>query len=234
MNQICPLPPASLATLLTPRTVPLFIAGTDTEIGKTFVGSLIAAQLLSLGKNVGVYKPLASGCEPDENGVLVSEDALRLWTAAGQPETLEAVCPQRFRAPLAPCTAAKLEGREVNRQQMLSGAHWWLQRSDLLLVEGAGGLMSPLDDDYFNADLARDLSADVIIIAADKLGVIHHTLTTLIAAKSYGLNVLGVILNRVHQNLDPSIHSNAEAIRHYADVPLLSIIDFQPTANHTH
>ena len=87
--------------------------------------------------------------------------------------------------------------------------------------------MSPLDDDYFNADLARDLNADVILITADKLGVIHHSLTTLIAAKSYGLNVLGVILNRVHPNLDPSIHSNAEAIRRYADVPLLSIVDFQ-------
>lgn len=230
MNSVCPLPAESLAKLRTPRSVPLFIAGTDTEIGKTFVGSQIAAQLYQLNVNVGVYKPVASGCEADANGQLVSEDAVRLWAAAGKPETLEAVCPQRFKAPLAPCTAAKLEGRMVDRQLMLNQADWWLRRSEVLLVEGAGGLMSPLDDGYFNADLARDLRADVIVVAGDKLGVINHTLQTLIAAKYYNLNVIGVILNRSQPRPDESISSNAEAIAKYADVPLLAVFEFQEHA----
>lgn len=238
MKTVCPLPTATLATLCPhPQSSPpnnspinssiLFIAGTDTEIGKTHVAALLAQQIRNAGLVVGVYKPVASGCEVDANGQLVSDDAVRLWRAAGQPETLEAVCPQRFRAPLAPCTAAIAEGRKVDRSQMLAGARWWQPRCQLLLVEGAGGLMSPLDEGYFNADLARDLNAHVIIVAGDKLGVINHTLQTLIAARSYNLNVLGVILNRVSGAPDDSIQTNAEAIQRYADVPLLSVIEHQ-------
>lgn len=228
MNQVCPLPPDTIALLRTPRSVPLFIAGTDTEIGKTFVAAQIAAQLCAAGVTVGVYKPVASGCEPDANGTLISDDAVRLWNAAGQPETLEAVCPQRFRAPLAPCTAAKEEGRKIDRRKMLDGVKWWQTRCQTLLVEGAGGLMSPLDEGYFNADLARDLNAEVIIVAADRLGVINHTLLTLMAAKTCGLKVLGIILNRIHPLPDPSVDSNQQAILQYADVPLLAVMEFQP------
>lgn len=228
MNTVCPLPHETLATLRTPRSSPLFISGTDTEIGKTHVAAMLAKQLRTAGVKVGVYKPVASGCEVDANGQLVSDDAVRLWRAAGEPETLDAVCPQKFLAPLAPCTAALAEGRSVDRHQMLAGARWWLARSQVLLVEGAGGLMSPLDEAYFNADLARDLKADVIIVAGDRLGVINHTLQTLIAAKAYKLNVLGIILNRAFEATDDSIHSNADAIRRYADVPLLAVVDYQP------
>src|SRR6056297_3028191 len=91
---------------------PLFVTGTDTDIGKTYVAAVLAKELRSLGIRVGVYKPVASGCRQTASGEWLSDDAVALWRAAGSPETLAAVCPQCFSAPLAPPAAAALEGRQ--------------------------------------------------------------------------------------------------------------------------
>ncbi|WP_164104269.1 dethiobiotin synthase [Candidatus Laterigemmans baculatus] len=204
----------------------LFVTGTDTEIGKTYIASSLVRQCVGSGIRVGVYKPVASGCEVDAAGQfgpvgqLVSDDALSLWTAAGQTESLERVCPQRFAAPLAPPAAAAAEGKTVDRQAMLDGAQWWLDRCDLLVVEGAGGLMSPLAEDCFNADLAASLQATLVVVAANRLGVINHTLQTLIAAEHYRLPVAGIVLNEVSTASDASIATNAAALRRYAQAPL--------------
>src|SRR3954471_20401000 len=130
----------------------LFITGTGTGVGKTYVGALIVRALCDAGKRVGVYKPAASGCE-DRGGKLVSADAIALWEAAGRPGTLEQVCPQVFAAPLAPHLAARAEGKQVDPQHLREGIRFWQTTSDVVLVEGAGGLMSPLSDDDYNADL---------------------------------------------------------------------------------
>lgn len=197
----------------------LFVTGTDTEIGKTYIAAKIAHRLRGDGRRVGVYKPVASGCIMGARGELISEDAVTLWEAAGRGETLDRVCPQRFAAPLAPPAAAAAEGRAVDREQMIAGARWWIPRCDVLLVEGAGGLMSPLADDCFNADLAVALGAPVIVVAPNRLGVINHTLQTLLVAERYGLRVAGVILNQVTREVDASTGTNAETIRRYATSP---------------
>src|SRR5690606_5011568 len=88
----------------------LFITGTDTGVGKTYVAAIIARSLRIAGFRVGVYKPAASGCRVD-GAELTSDDALDLWEAAGRPGSLDEVCPQRFLAPLAPHLAARAEGR---------------------------------------------------------------------------------------------------------------------------
>src|SRR3990172_4269791 len=98
----------------------LFITGTGTGVGKTYVAALIAQALRSAGKRVGVYKPIASGCEV-RDGRLVSPDAIALWEAAGRPGTLEQVCPQIFAAPLAPHLAARAEGRRVDAGLLREG-----------------------------------------------------------------------------------------------------------------
>src|SRR4029079_7760739 len=95
----------------------LFITGTGTGVGKTYVGALIARALRNSGKRVGVYKPVASGCEM-RGGTLVSPDAVALWDAAGRPGTLEQVCPQTFAAPLAPHLAARADGRRIDSKQL--------------------------------------------------------------------------------------------------------------------
>lgn len=174
----------------------LFITGTDTEVGKTYVAALIARALRKAGHRVGVYKPAASGCRQVE-GELVSDDALQLWEAAGRPGTLDRVCPQRFQAALAPHLAAREEGKRLDGDLLRSGIEYWLPRSDVVLVEGAGGLMSPLGDEEYVADLAYDLGYPLLLVTRNALGTINHTLQTLIAAAAFrdGLSVVGIVLN---------------------------------------
>ena len=106
----------------------LFFAGTDTDVGKTYVASLAARVIVANGINLGVYKPVASGCHT-EQGQLIAEDAVSLWKAAGQPLSLEQVCPQRFKAPLAPPEAAALEKTQVDAEKIRDGIKIWEQNS---------------------------------------------------------------------------------------------------------
>jgi len=201
----------------------LFITGTGTEVGKTYVAAMIAAELRSAGVRVGVYKPVASGCRT-EDGELVADDAVQLWEAAGRPETLDAVCPQRFAAPLAPHLAAREEGNQVADALLLHGIDAW-RDYDVVIVEGAGGLMSPMSDTRYAADLALDLRFPILIVADNVLGVIHQTLSTVMAAAVYrgGIVVAGVVLNNaVRRKDDASLATNRDELRHRLSVALLA------------
>ncbi len=201
-----------------------FITGTGTDVGKTYVGALIAKSLHQAGHRVGVYKPAASGCRR-EGEELISDDAMTLWHAAGRPGTLDRVCPQRFAAPLAPHLAARAEGREIDRQLLRNGLNYWRNRSDILLLEGAGGLLAPIGDNEYFADLARDFGFPLVIVSKNALGTINHTLLTLHAAKTLpgGLPVAGVILNHpVPPNPnDSSLATNRRELERRCEVPIL-------------
>lgn len=207
----------------------LFFTGTGTEVGKTYVAALAAQALVAAGFKVGVYKPVASGCHAEADGTLVSEDALALWEAAGRPGELERVCPQRFAAPLAPHLAAKAAGQEVDAELLRSGLAYWQDRSDIVLVEGAGGLMSPLTEEEYNADLAADFGFPLVIVAANRLGTINHTLQTLIAAAAFGngLPVAGVVLNNIGDTAtDISTASNLSELKARCVSPMLGQVAF--------
>lgn len=163
----------------------LFVTGTDTGVGKTYVAALIARHLTAAGWKVGVYKPAASGCPESANGALQCPDAEALWNAAGRPGELSAVCPQVFRAALAPHLAARAEGRCLDPRLLEDGFLYWKQRSDVVVVEGAGGLFSPLGDDLYVADLAHRFGLPVVIVSQNVLGTINQTVQTLIAATVY-------------------------------------------------
>lgn len=222
----------SASSSLPPTASGLFITGTGTEVGKTHVAALIARQLVAEGVRVGVYKPVASGCQRDGDD-LVADDAVALWEAAGRPLTLDAVCPQRFIAPLAPPRAAMEEGKRVDAQKLRDGVDAWLDACDFLIVEGAGGLMSPLSDDDYNADLAIDLGLPMVVVAANRLGVINDTLQTVITASvidsmraGQELRVAGVVLNDVSPEGDHSRVSNAAEIANRVGPPLLACVPF--------
>jgi len=205
----------------------LFIIGTGTGVGKTYVGALVARALADAGRRVGVYKPVASGCDLAD-GRLTSPDAIMLWEAAGRPGALDDVCPQRFAAPLAPPRAAQAEGRCVDSELVRAGLDRWQQTSDVVLVEGAGGLLSPLADDMYNADLAAEFGYPLVVVAANQLGTINATLQTLVTARTYGgLHVAGVVLNSpASRPDDPSRHSNAAELTRRCDVPLLAEVPY--------
>jgi dethiobiotin synthetase len=205
----------------------LFITGTGTGVGKTYVTALLAKALREAGARVGVYKPVASGCE-NHDGELSSTDAVALWDAAGRPGTLANVCPQMFAAPLAPHLAARAEGRRVDAKLLRNGIEFWRQSSDVVLVEGAGGLMSPISDEDYNADLAADFGFPLLVVAANELGAINATLQTLITAATYcdGLDVAGIVLNLVsHRDDDASVENNADEIARRCVPPLLATVE---------
>ncbi len=209
----------------------LFITGTDTEIGKTYVAALVAKALRDAGHRVGVYKPAASGCER-RDGELISEDALTLWQAAGSPGTLAEVCPQVFAAAKAPHLAAHDEGKQLDPDLLRRGLDVWLRRSDVVIVEGAGGLMSPLGDDEFVADLAYDLGFPLLVVADNRLGAINHVLQTLITAATFrdGLTVAGIVLNQPRPEGDEQLRTeNVREIRHRAIPPVLAEVHWQDT-----
>ena len=176
----------------TNRVPGLFITGTDTGVGKTYVAALIARRLAAEGRKVGVYKPAASGCRR-QDGSLVSDDAVALWEAAGRPGELDQVCPQLFEAPLAPHLAARAEGRRLDADLLRRGLEHWRQRSEIILVEGAGGLMSPLGEDEYVADLAREFGFPLVVVAPNVLGTINQTLQTLITASVFRRRKKGTV-----------------------------------------
>ena len=210
----------------------LFITGTDTEVGKTYIAAMIARWLAAAGHRVGVYKPAASGCRRQADK-LISDDAVALWEAAGQPGELEQVCPQRFLAPLAPHSAAKEEDRSVDVDLLRDGLAYWQQRSDIVLVEGVGGLMSPVSDDDYVADLADEFGYPLVVVSRNTLGTINATLQTLIAAATFrnGLAIAGVVLNRPAppKDDDLSMASNAEELAARCVPPLLAEVAWGAT-----
>lgn len=203
----------------------LFVAGTDTGVGKTHVAAMVVRSLRAAGRSVGVYKPAASGCLSAVDGSLISDDAQTLWEAAGRPGSLDAVCPQRFAAPLAPHLAAEAEGRTLDAELLRRGLDAWLDY-DVVVVEGAGGLFSPLGRDELNIDLAAELGLPLVLVAANRLGTIHATLATLIAAAARApqLCIAGVVLNDAapDDGRDASRRTNAAELRRLIRVPFLA------------
>jgi len=207
----------------------LFVTGTDTGVGKTYVACLVARSLVSAGYRVGVYKPAESGCRV-EAGQPIAADCLALWEAAGRPGAPEQVCPQRFAAPVAPHLAARQEDRRVDPKLLRAGFTYWRENSDIVLVEGAGGLMSPLSDDDYNADLAEDFALPLLVVSPNVLGTINGTLQTLIAAATFrdGLPIAGIVLNRCRQSAeDHSIATNRQELEQRCVPPILAEVPWQ-------
>ena len=217
-------------TIMTRKPTPgLFITGTDTDVGKTYVGALIARHLAAAGHRVGVYKPAASGCI-EEGGAMISTDAKTLWEAAGCPGALDRVCPQRFRASVAPHLAARAEGRPLDTGLLRSGLDYWRERSDVVLVEGIGGLMCPVEKDVYVADLAFYFGFPLVVVSRNALGTINHTLQTLITAATFreGLKIAGIVLNHpAPPDADSSVTTNRQELTARCFAPVLAEVFWQ-------
>jgi dethiobiotin synthetase len=190
-----------------PRGV--FITGSDTDVGKTWVGCLLIKAMRKMVHRVAAYKPVASGVE-----MLEDSDPYRLWQASGETGTLDMVCPQVFRAALAPPLAARKENRTVDIDRMRQGFLDWEPHADFVVVEGAGGWLSPLATGFTNADLACELGLPVLVVVSDRVGAINQTLLTLESILHRGLTSAGVALNEGSQATSSDIFEyNAAEIR---------------------
>jgi len=218
----------------------LFITGTDTGVGKTWVTSLLVRELLAASVSVGACKPVCSGATLDS---MTSpprwEDVDTLHAALNGKFSRELICPQTFDAPLSPPAAAELEGKTVDPELLRSAITRWHNEVDLLLVEGAGGFLSPLTHNETNADLAADIGFPILVVATNQLGAINHTLLTLEAIRNRGMDVLGVVLNNnVTKTDEPSATSdrmrstNVEDIARFGGVEVLTTLN-QGEASHS-
>lgn len=175
----------------------IFITGTDTGVGKTVVAAALARLMRMRGVNVGVMKPVTSGCR-EVSGRLVSDDALLLCQAAGV-DCCDDVVPYLLREALAPAEAAKIDGVRIDFARILEAYHRLAAVCDFMIVEGVGGLMVPLAGGLLVADLARQLQLPLLVVARSDLGTINHTVLTCFAAQQMDLRVAGVVVNNYPQ-----------------------------------
>ena len=178
-----------------PRMKGLFVTGTDTGVGKTLIAGAIARSLRRSGRNVEVFKPVATGCRRSR-GQLVSEDAEFLAACADSKLMLAEIAPLRFSAAVAPNVAAEREGRVVDLEAIFSGYRRIAELAEAVVVEGVGGLLCPISGDFWVIHLAAMMKLPTVIVAEAGLGTINHSLLTIHAAKSARLDVAGVVVNR--------------------------------------
>jgi len=176
--------------------IPSFlVTGTDTGVGKTFVSGGLAAELARRGCSVGVMKPFATGAR-SVRGRLVSDDALFLREAARVDDSLDLVNPICLQPALAPSMAAQVARKRIDLKKVWSAYRTLSRRHSVVIVEGVGGLLVPLNRGLTVADFARKLRLPLLIVARPSLGTLNHTSLTVHAARSHGLRMLGLVLNR--------------------------------------
>ncbi len=185
----------------------LFVTATDTGAGKTAVGSALAGCLALRGCTVRVRKPIESGCMPHPR------DALTLQQAAGHLEPLTHICPWPLAHPIAPERAAQLAGTHLTLTDLTSACHAHVEAGDFLLVEGAGGFLSPLAPGVRNAELAVALGLPVLLVVHDRLGCLNHALLTAEAITIRGLQIAAVVLNRCGSAPVPEMDNASDLTR---------------------
>jgi dethiobiotin synthetase len=172
----------------------LFITGTDTGVGKTLITSGIACILRRQGLKVGVFKPVATGCRIEMNE-LVSRDSEFLRICAELDEPMTVITPASYETPAAPIVCARKENRPIDYEQIAAMYNYLARTCDVILVEGIGGALVPLDEHTMIIDLAAKMKLPTVIVAREKMGTINHTLMTIQAVRNAGLHVAGVVIN---------------------------------------
>lgn len=209
----------------------LFITGTDTNVGKTVVAGAIANWFHRRGRKVAVCKLAATGCVRRREG-LISEDAEFLAACADAKHPLDMIAPQRYLEPLAPAIAAERAKKPLDWFLINNSIRLMSQSSDVMIVEGVGGALVPLDDKKTVLDAMVELGVPAIIVARAGLGTINHSLLTIQAIRNAGVRVAGVVVNRYPTDTaGPAEETSPRAIERWGNVPLLSIVPDEPITN---
>lgn len=186
----------------------VFVTGTDTGVGKTVVACALARALRAAGRDVGVLKPAETGVPPE--GPL---DAHELRRAACVDDPIESICPVQLQLPAAPTVAAAAEGTTVDLDAIRAAWSRLRARHEVMIVEGAGGLLVPLAERCTMADFAAELGLPLVVVARAALGTINHTLLTLEAIERRGLSLAGVVISHATGDLSDADALNLEALR---------------------
>jgi dethiobiotin synthetase len=202
----------------------LFIAGTGTDVGKTYVTKALIRALLTRGRAVDALKPVVSGFDPAEPQASDPAGLLEVLGREATPQAIAEISPWRFAAPLSPPLAARREGRSLDADEVAALCRRRLgeARDRLLIIESAGGIMSPLDDHSTMLALAAALELPVLLVAGSYLGAISHTLTALATLSSENMRTLAVVVSESPDA--PPLHETVEALRGFVDaLPILAL-----------
>jgi dethiobiotin synthetase len=205
------------------RAAGLFITGTDTGVGKTLITAGLGHALRILGIDVGVMKPVETGC-PTRAGRLRPLDALTLREAVGSRDALDLINPYRFHEPLAPMVAAERSGRHIDVGRLEERFARLADRHSVVLVEGAGGLLTPITEETSCLDLAVRLQLPLLVVIGSRLGALNHARLTVEAALHVRVSVTGAILNHFHVDRSAARTTNLSALRQLLPVSLLGEI----------
>lgn len=189
----------------------IFVTGTDTGVGKTYICQLILEALRNRGTKAIGYKPIACGDR---------DDAHSLAKACGETD-LDRINPVHMKTPVSPYVACMLENRNIDPASLVSHYQSLAANHDTVIVEGAGGWQVPITRDYHISDFAKELGLPVLLVAANKLGAINHILLTIDAIRAKGLTCIGLILNQLDDELDTAMITNKGVIEALSGVPLL-------------
>jgi dethiobiotin synthetase len=203
----------------------VFVAGAHTDVGKTHAACALIRRARAAGRSVEAFKPVVSGIEPSD---WRASDPGRLLTALGQPldaEALDGIAPLRFAAALSPPMAARLEGVDLRLQDLLGPCRRRLaeQTADLLLIEGAGGVMSPMAEDGLCLDLMQALGLPTILVGGSYLGAVSHTLTALEVVRTRGVGVRAVLVSESAGAGLPDFAQTVEAVARFGGAPVVAV-----------
>ena len=207
----------------------LFVTGTDTGVGKTFVSAALVRRLVQLGCPVGVMKPVETGVGA---GLADHSDAARLIAAASVNDSLDLVSPYRFSSPLAPFSAAMAQGQVIELGDIVRRYDELTARYACVVVEGAGGLLVPMGSDWDMGDLISRLGLPVVLVGRAGLGGINHALLTLESLERRRITVMALMLNETAPSTtlvqQQQCASTIALLRDRVAVPLLGPVPYEP------
>jgi dethiobiotin synthetase len=199
----------------------VFITGTDTGVGKSVVAAAIVAAAVARGVDVAAFKPVVTGL--DEPTGEWPRDHELLASVASVRQSPDDVAPYRYGPAVSPHLAAQLTGEAVDPERLVAAALAQADRADALVVEGVGGLLVPLANDYLVRDFAGELSLPMVIAARPGLGTISHSLLTIEAARAVALRIQAVVLTPWPDEPSQLELSNRETIERFGEVPVLGL-----------
>jgi len=206
-----------------------FITGTDTDVGKTVIACALAMLVRQQGRKVGVFKPVATGCRLDLRLGWVSGDSEVLAHCADASEDLATICPVRYSGDLAPMVAAAHSKRPIDWPAIDFSWQRIRDSNEWVIVEGAGGLLVPIDQQTNMADLAGRFELPLVIVARAGLGTINHTLLTIEAARARKLPIAAVVINGYRPgSATLAEETNPEVVGRLAKIAIPLIVPFDP------
>ena len=198
----------------------IFVTGTDTDVGKTYISEALIKHFCRQGFQTVGMKPIAAGAEI-ENGRLLNADVKAIVSASNVDAPIDQINPYVFAPAIAPHIAAQQAGIEIAIEPIMSAFKVLQQQADVIVVEGAGGFLVPINETLTMGDLAKALDVGVVLVVGVRLGCISHALLTVQSIEAKGLHLIGWVANRIEANM-PAIEENIATLKAMIKAPCVA------------